>query len=164
MEPFFDQPVGHDRFDLVTMWHFLEHDYDPLRSLVHARDALKPGGCLIVEVPRLDSLSSRIFRNRWPGIQAPQHTVLFDRERLTRIVSRAGFEVVDHLPFGAFPPYFYLFCGVAFTALRGRGLNLGRAIYAYFAGQFLCLPLLPFLNRMNFAMQTVVCRKPGGNR
>jgi Methyltransferase domain len=68
---FFDQPVGHDRFDLVTMWHFLEHDYDPLRSLVHARDALKPGGFLIVEVPRLDSLSFRIFGTRWPGIQAP---------------------------------------------------------------------------------------------
>jgi hypothetical protein len=48
---------------------------------------------------------------------------------------------------------------VAFTVLRGRGLNLGRAIYAYFAGQALVLPLLPFLNRMNFAMQTIVCRR-----
>ena len=57
------------------------------------------------------------------------------------------------------PPYFYLFCGVAFTLLRGRGLNLERAIYAYFAGQLLVLPLLPFLNRMNFAMQTIVCRR-----
>ena len=137
------------------MWHFLEHDYDPRRSLGHARDALKPGGCLIVEVPRLDSLSFRLFRNRWPGIQAPQHTALFDRERLVRMVTQAGFEVVEHLPYGAFPPYFYLFCGVAFTVLRGRGLNLGRAIYAYFAGQLLLLPLLPFLSRMNFAMQTV---------
>ena len=43
---------------------------------------------------------------------------------------------------------------------RGRGINLDRAIYAYFAGQLLALPVLPFLNRMNFAMQTVICRRP----
>ena len=74
-------------------------------------------------------------------------------------MQREGFQVVEHLPYGAFPPYFYLFCGVAFRLLRGRGLDLQRAIWAYFAGQLLALPLLPFLNRMNFAMQTVVCRR-----
>jgi SAM-dependent methyltransferase len=157
---FYDQPVGSDRFDLVTMWHFLEHDYDPLRSLLHARAALKPGGALIVEVPRLDSLSFRLFRHRWPGLQAPQHTALYDRKHLLGLVERAGFEVVEHLPYGAFPPYFYLFCGAAFVLLRGRGLNLRRAIYAYFAGQLVLLPLLPVLQRANFAMQTVVCRRP----
>jgi len=157
---FYDQPIGSDRFDVVTMWHFLEHDYDPRRSLRQAWRALAPGGWLVVEVPRLDSLSFRIFGRRWPGLQAPQHTALYDHTRLSVMVGQAGFEVVDHLPYGAFPPYFYLFCGVAFTLLRGRGLNLNRAIYAYFAGQLLLLPLLPILPRLNFAMQTVVCRKP----
>ena len=152
--------AGRERFDLVTMWHFLEHDYDPRQSLRQTFDALKPGGLAVIEVPRLDSLSFRLFRNRWPGIQAPQHTALFDRGRLIRIVSEAGFELVEHLPYGAFPPYFYLFCGVAFRLLRGRGLNLDRAVAAYFAGQLLALPVLPLLPRMNFAMQTVICRKP----
>ena len=64
---FYDQAVGHDRFDLVTMWHFLEHDYEPRRSLAHARAALKPGGTLIVEVPRLDSLSFRLFAQSLAG-------------------------------------------------------------------------------------------------
>jgi hypothetical protein len=142
------------------MWHFLEHDYEPAQSLRYACRALKPGGWLVVEVPRLDSLSFRMFGHRWPGIQAPQHTVLFDRASLLRMVQSCGFEVVEHLPYGAFPPYFYLFCGVAFRMLRGRGLNLDRAIGAYFAGQLLLLPVLPLLNRMNFAMQTVICRRP----
>jgi SAM-dependent methyltransferase len=154
------QALGTSRFDLVTMWHFLEHDYEPQRSLEHACRALKPGGWLVIEVPRLDSLSFRIFGNRWPGIQAPQHTVLFDRRSLLGMAEESGFDVVEHLPYGAFPPYFYLFCGIAFRLLRGRGLNLNRAIAAYFAGQLLLFPVLPLLNRMNFAMQTVVCRKP----
>lgn len=156
---FYDQAVGRDRFDLVTMWHFLEHDYDPLRSLAHAREALKPGGALVVEVPRLDSVSFRLFGDRWPGLQAPQHTALYDRAHLIALIEKAGFEVVEYLPYGAFPPYFYLFCGVSFMLLRGRGLNLGRAIYAYFAGQILLLPIIPLLKHFNFAMQTVVCRR-----
>jgi SAM-dependent methyltransferase len=156
---FYDQAVGRDRFDLVTMWHFLEHDYDPRRSLAHARAALKPHGRLVVEVPRLDSVSYRLFGERWPGLQAPQHTALYDRAHLTRMIQSAGFEVDEYLPYGAFPPYFYLFCGVSFLLLRGRGLNLNRAIYAYFAGQVLLLPVLPLLQRINFAMQTIVCRR-----
>jgi SAM-dependent methyltransferase len=158
---FSDQDVGDARFDLVTMWHFLEHDYDPRGSLDHAARALKPGGRILIEVPRLDSLSFRLFKDRWPGLQAPQHTAVYDRASLLQSVERAGLEVVDYLPWGAFPPYFYLFCGVAFRLLRGRGLNLQKAIYAYFAGQLLVLPVLPFLPRLNFAMQTVVCRRRG---
>ncbi|HSL23092.1 MAG TPA: class I SAM-dependent methyltransferase [Vicinamibacterales bacterium] len=156
---FYEVPLGDERFDLVTMWHFLEHDYDPMHSLRTARRLLKPGGRLLIEVPRLDSRTFRWFGRRWPGLQAPQHTVLFDRASLLRAVRQARFEVVDYLPYGAFPAYFYLFTGLAFLLLKGRGLNLRRAIYPYFAGQVLALPLLAFERRLNLAMQTVVCRR-----
>jgi SAM-dependent methyltransferase len=156
---FYDQGFTRERFDLITMWHFLEHDYDPMRSLAHARETLTAAGRLIIEVPRLDSVTFRLFRDRWPGLQAPQHTALYDRAMLLKAMERSGFEVVDHLPYGAFPPYFYLFCGAAFRLLKGRGLNMRKAIYAYFAGQLLMLPILPFLKQRNLAMQTVVCRK-----
>src|SRR4029453_9056903 len=72
---FYEQDLAESAFDLVTMWHFLEHDYDPLRTLAIAHRVLAPQGRLIVEVPRLDSLSFQLFRERWPGLQAPQHTV-----------------------------------------------------------------------------------------
>jgi SAM-dependent methyltransferase len=156
---FYDALLASERFDLVTMWHFLEHDYDPLRSLRTARRVMKPHGRLIVEVPRLDSRTFAWFGDRWPGLQAPQHTVLFDRDSLLRSVRKSGLEVVDYLPYGAFPAYFYLFTGLAFRLLKGRGLNLDKAIYPYFAGQLLALPLLLFEKRLNLAMQTVICRK-----
>ena len=156
---FYEAALESDRFDLVTMWHFLEHDYDPMRSLRTARRVMKQDGRLVIEVPRLDSRTFRWFGDRWPGLQAPQHTVLFDRERLLRAVRDSGLEVVDYLPYGAFPAYFYLFTGTAFTFLKGRGLNLDTAIFPYFMGQVLTLPLLLFETRLNLAMQTVVCRR-----
>ena len=156
---FYEVPLAADRFDLVTMWHFLEHDYDPVRSLDTARRVLKPDGRLVIEVPRLDSRTFTWFGGRWPGLQAPQHTVLFDRDSLLRAVRKAGFEVVDYLPYGAFPAYFYLFTGAAFRLLAGRGLNLDKAIVPYFIGQLLLSPALLFERRLNLAMQTVVCRR-----
>ncbi len=159
---FYEQPFTGRRFDLITMWHFLEHDYDPGRTLQHARELLAPDGRLIIEVPRLDSVSWRLFKERWPGLQAPQHTALYSRKTLLDMVAKAGLEVVDYLPYGAFPAYFYLFAGAAFKLLKGRGLNLSRAIYPYFLGQLLLFPLLLFERHLNLAMQTVVCRRPGG--
>jgi SAM-dependent methyltransferase len=156
---FYEQNFAEKRFDLITMWHFLEHDYDPIRTLETARDLLAGDGRLVIEVPRLDSTTFRIFGKRWPGLQAPQHTVLYDRKTLLAAIDRAGLEVVDYLPYGAFPAFFYFFAGAAFTLLKGKGLNLSRAIYPYFIGQILLAPVLAFEKQLNFAMQTVVCRR-----
>ncbi len=153
------QRFGGRSFDLITMWHFLEHDYEPRATLARAREWLAPQGRMVIEVPRLDGATFRLYGDRWPGLQAPQHTMLFTRETLTSMVARAGLEIVDWLPWGAFPAYFYLFAGAAFKLLKGRGLNLDRAIYPYFLGELLCAPLLAFEKRLNLAMQTIVVRK-----
>ena len=156
---FYEQDFGAKRFDLITMWHFLEHDYDPIKTLETARDLLKPTGRLVIEVPRLDSTTFRLYGDRWPGLQAPQHTVLFDRKSFLAAMDKAGLEVVEYLPYGAFPAFFYIFAGAAFKLLKGKGLNLSRAIYPYFIGQILFAPVLAFEKQLNFAMQTVVCRR-----
>ena len=156
---FYEQPLAAEQFDLVTMWHFLEHDYDPPRTLATAKNVLKAGGWLAIEVPRLDSVTFQLYRERWPGLQAPQHTVLFAKATLLRVVEQSGLEVVDYLPYGAFPPYFYIFAGAAFKILKGRGLNLSKAIVPYFIGQLILFPLLLAERRLNLAMQTVICRR-----
>lgn len=156
---FYEQELPDDHYKLLTMWHFLEHDYDPMRTLETARRVMHPDGRLVIEVPRLDSITFRLYGERWPGLQAPQHTVLYTKEMLLKFMERSGLEVVDYLPYGAFPAYFYLFAGLAFKLLMGKGLNLQRAIYPYFIGQLLMSPVLLFERQLNLAMQTVICRK-----
>jgi len=155
---FYEQNIDDKRFDLITMWHFLEHCYDPNRSLQMAGKILKKGGRLIIEVPRLDSLTFKIFGSRWPGVQAPQHTALYSKKTLTQIVEKNGFRILKYLPYGAFPPYFYIFTGTYFK-LFGKGLNLNRAILPYFLGQILLTPLLVFQKHLNLSMQLIVCEK-----
>jgi SAM-dependent methyltransferase len=155
---FYESPIPSESFDLVTMWHFLEHCYDPNRSLKMAADVLKEEGKLIIEVPRLDSVTFSLFRDKWPGVQAPQHTALYGKETLCRMVEKNGFRIEEYLPYGAFPPYFYIFTGSYFR-LFGKGLNLDKIVAPYFAGQLLLSPLLACQKHLNLSMQTVICRK-----
>jgi SAM-dependent methyltransferase len=157
-----DQHFDPASFDLITLWHFLEHDYAPRQTLECVRAWLKPGGLTVIEVPRLDSVTFKLYGDRWPGLQAPQHTVLYTRATLRSMLARAGLEIVEWLPWGAFPAYFYLFAGAAFKLLKGRGLNLGRAVYPYFLGELLLSPVLAFEKKLNLAMQTVVARATAG--
>lgn len=149
-------------FDAITMWHFLEHDYDPLGSLAVARDLLAPEGRLVIEVPRLDSLTHTLYGSRWPGWQAPQHTVALDKAAFLRMLDQAGLEVVDYLPYGAYPGYFYVYAGAAFTLRKGRGVDLGKAIWSYLAGQILLSPVMLFERKLNLSMQIAVCRPKAG--
>ena len=51
------------------------------------------------------------------------------------MVRKAGLEVVDYLPYGAFPAFFYFFAGAAFKLLKGKGLNLSRRSIRTFSGR-----------------------------
>ncbi|MCO4793679.1 MAG: class I SAM-dependent methyltransferase [Bacteriovoracaceae bacterium] len=150
--------IEENSYDLITMWHFLEHCYSPMESLKKARTLLNDGGKLIIEVPRLDSLSYKIFKEKWPGVQAPQHTVMFDKEHFVSMAEKAGFKVTKYLPYGAFPPYFYLFAG-AYFKIFGKGMDLDKVLAPYFIGQLIMKPFLLFENKLNLAMQTIVCEK-----
>lgn len=154
-----EQNFGEEQFDLITMWHFLEHDYFAEQTLSRAKELLTENGRLIIEVPRLDSLTYKLYKDRWPGLQAPQHTALYTRKSLIQQVEQSGFKVVEYLPYGAFPPYFYVFTGLAFKFLKGSGLNLQKAILPYFIGQLLTSPIMLFQKRLNLAMQTVICER-----
>lgn len=155
---FYEQDIKKERYDLVTMWHFLEHCYDPNQSLQMANKVLKKEGKLIIEVPRLDSFTFKLFGRKWPGIQAPQHTALYDKKKFIAMAEKNGFKVIQYLPYGAFPPYFYLFAGTYFKWV-GKGLKLNRIIFPYFLGQLLLTPVLIFQKYLNISMQTIVCER-----
>lgn len=155
---FYEQALPEDAFDLVTMWHFFEHDYDPNKSLEMAKKVLKRDGKLIIEIPKLDSLTFRLFKNKWPGIQAPQHTALYTKQSILNMLEKHDLVVEEYLPYGAFPPYFYIFAGTYFK-IFGKGLKLDKIIFPYFLFQFLLSPLLLFQKKLNLSMQTVVCKQ-----
>jgi SAM-dependent methyltransferase len=80
-------------FDLVTMWHSLEHVHAPLEVLREIHRLLVPGGKLVVAVPNIDSLPFRWFGQVWYGLDLPRHLTHFAPWTLYLILHQAGFRV-----------------------------------------------------------------------
>lgn len=78
-------------FDVVTMWHVIEHLADPFATLAAVHRVLKPGGLLMLRTPNADSWEARVFQGCWYGVDAPRHVHLFSPGTLERCLARAGF-------------------------------------------------------------------------
>lgn len=87
--PFAPQSVA-----ALSMFHVLEHLYDPRAYLTIARDLLKPDGRLIVQVPNAASWQFRFLGRRWNGVDIPRHIFNFRAADLEALIRSCGFEIV----------------------------------------------------------------------
>jgi 2-polyprenyl-3-methyl-5-hydroxy-6-metoxy-1,4-benzoquinol methylase len=84
-----------ESFDVITMWHALEHVHEPLDALRAAYRLLVPGGKLIVASPNIDCLPFRWFGQAWIGLDLPRHLCHFAPWTLRVLLHRGGFRQVS---------------------------------------------------------------------
>jgi 2-polyprenyl-3-methyl-5-hydroxy-6-metoxy-1,4-benzoquinol methylase len=82
-----------ESFDVITMWHSLEHVHNPREVLENAYSLLAPGGKLLVAAPNIDSLAFRWFRSAWFALELPRHLTHFTPDTLRRLLTQTGFRV-----------------------------------------------------------------------
>ncbi len=80
-----------ETFDAVTLWHSLEHIPNPTETLQLARRLLKPGGCLYICVPNLNSLQADLGSNHWAYLDVPHHVSHFTLDGLVAMLRQANF-------------------------------------------------------------------------
>jgi SAM-dependent methyltransferase len=78
----------------VTMFHVLEHLYDPVAYLESARELLRPEGRLIVQVPNAACWQFLLFGDSWSGIDVPRHLINYRAADLEILLDRCGFDIV----------------------------------------------------------------------
>ncbi len=83
----------HPRFDVVTMWHSLEHTQDPVSTLTTVHGLLRDGGILAIELPNYQSIDARGYGLSWSGWSVPYHFWHFSPASLSALVRRCGFDV-----------------------------------------------------------------------
>lgn len=74
-----------DRFDIVTMWHSLEHIYELKPAVESISRLTRVGGYVVVAVPNVDSYGLRVYREHWVALDAPRHVYHFDFSTLVRL-------------------------------------------------------------------------------
>lgn len=87
-------PFRPGSFGLITMYHVLEHLYDPVTYLEAARDLLAPGGRLIVQVPNAACWQFLLLGERWNGLDIPRHLIHFKERDLVNLLEHCGYEVL----------------------------------------------------------------------
>jgi 2-polyprenyl-3-methyl-5-hydroxy-6-metoxy-1,4-benzoquinol methylase len=90
---FEDANLSANSFDCIIMSQVLEHLYSPSTALLRCRDLLRPGGLLLVAVPKFDSWTRHALGNYWHNLQFPIHLHHFNQPVLERMVREAGFRV-----------------------------------------------------------------------
>jgi SAM-dependent methyltransferase len=89
-------PLAPSSCACITMFHVLEHLYDPASYLEAAHRLLKPDGRLVIQVPNAACWQFLIFGERWNGIDAPRHLFDFKRSDMDALLDSCGFEVIRH--------------------------------------------------------------------
>ena len=88
-------PFPDGSFDVVVLWHVLEHVHSPARALAEVRRVLAPGGALHLAVPNFAGFTARLFGRYWVGVEAPRHLYQLDPGTLRAYLERAGFSVAS---------------------------------------------------------------------
>jgi SAM-dependent methyltransferase len=86
-------------FDLVTSFHMLEHITDATSLVRNIETLLRPGGWMVLGVPFIDSLQSRLLGRHWMVLtEAPRHVSIPTQQAMVRLCQKAGFNDVRVVP------------------------------------------------------------------
>ena len=86
-----DAPYEPGSFDVIMLWHVLEHLPRPAAYLARCRELLKPDGVVVIEVPNAGSAASAVSGAWCMNWDPPNHLWHFTPDSLSRSLDRAGF-------------------------------------------------------------------------
>jgi len=102
------QAIPHtEKFDLVVLFHVLEHLADPVEQLKSIAKHLTPTGAVVVGVPNMMSWQSYFAKEKWVYLDVPRHLMHFSFKSIESVadqadlkVSRLSFSSFEHDPYG----------------------------------------------------------------
>ncbi len=95
-------PFDDNTFDLVTHWHVIEHVEDVAVALAEWRRVLKPGGIMMLETPDSSYRKAQLMGPKYAKFWPSAHLYTFNRNNLSSILTRSGFEVLPTRLTGGF--------------------------------------------------------------
>ena len=86
------------QYDVITLWHVLEHVYHLQRDMARLSDLLKPDGTLVIAVPNRKSYDARYYKEFWAAYDLPIHLSHFTQPDIQRLASQFNLELVKVRP------------------------------------------------------------------
>ncbi|MGI9553096.1 MAG: methyltransferase domain-containing protein, partial [Aurantibacter sp.] len=86
------------RYQVITLWHVLEHMADLENQILKIMSILDEEGTIVVAVPNYRSYDAKYYGAFWAAYDVPRHLWHFSRESIHKLFSKYGMEVVDSRP------------------------------------------------------------------
>jgi 2-polyprenyl-3-methyl-5-hydroxy-6-metoxy-1,4-benzoquinol methylase len=90
--------IGTETFDIITLWHVLEHVTDLEETLNFFKTKLNQNGALIIAVPNYTSYDAKHYKEFWAAYDVPRHLYHFEIETIQKLLSPFGFKLVQTKP------------------------------------------------------------------
>jgi len=85
-------------FDVITLWHVLEHLPDLEHQISTFKKLLKPNGRLVVAVPNYKSFDSNCYKQFWAAYDVPRHLWHFDQQSMSKLFASINIEIEQTKP------------------------------------------------------------------
>lgn len=145
-------------YDLITMWHYLEHDYHPYQTLKHLHNLSHANSRLVIEVPDYDSISRKFFGTYWEGFHAPRHTAIYTSATLKKMLNSSGWEVEESLKYGTLDSYSLWWMSKMERKEIDWSASMEPHFWGYVRGMISTTPLLLLKPWLKTGVQLVTAR------
>lgn len=106
-------------FDVITMWHVLEHVPFLNERIVQLQRLLSPSGILFIAVPNPSSHDANNYKSFWAAYDVPRHLYHFTQDTIKFLFSKHGFELIQKIPM-KFDSYYVSILSEKYMHVRNR--------------------------------------------
>lgn len=92
------EAIPQQKFDIITLWHVLEHVPDLEYYIQQLQQLLKDNGLLIVAVPNYKSYDAKHYGTKWAAYDVPRHIWHFSKKAIKRIFETYDFKLIHIKP------------------------------------------------------------------
>ena len=85
-------------YELITMWHVLEHVHRLNERVEDLKRLIKPGGAIIIAVPNCSSRDAQAYGSEWAAYDVPRHLYHFTPKDIELLFANHGMKVEEVLP------------------------------------------------------------------
>ena len=85
-------------FDIITLWHVLEHVADLRETISFLKHRLNKNGTIFIAVPNLRSLDAKIYGQYWAAYDVPRHLWHFTKDTMRRLLTDNNLKLTAILP------------------------------------------------------------------
>lgn len=87
-----------ERFDIITMWHSLEHIIDLKQTIVDMKKLLTNKGVIVVACPNHKSFDAMFYKESWAAYDLPRHLWHFDKDSISKLFLEHNMQLTKTLP------------------------------------------------------------------